>query len=329
MQETRRQTHLCLTTKNRRAVILLGGCLLGGGTSWFLGAQTVHVSVWSSEMDHSLESVLVFQSQSREAAQAYVHVFDDIQHQQIVEFNAAPSSGEAAPSPADSTASGDPQAKPTLDQVADTLIVRPLLTGAQSITAASGSVMDFLLVTQLFRAVKPKAYLIDAAATGSKDLESIAFRNPDDSTVLLTVNHAQSPISLEVFWRDRLFTYTEPAGAVAFFVWDPKSQLVSLVPSEARLSASGEGSLSIEAKCSQVSPLGIDLRCESRSFDCSIFPVRFSCGSDQNGVTLNLTVYSKDKSDMNRMKPGFVTVTATPDVGEPTSLRLPCCNAKQ
>jgi hypothetical protein len=37
----------------------------------------VSVSVWSSEMDHSLESVIVFQSQSRERTDAYIHVYDD------------------------------------------------------------------------------------------------------------------------------------------------------------------------------------------------------------------------------------------------------------
>jgi len=74
MKKTRKQTHLCLATKSRRAVILLVGCPLGGGTSRFLGAQTVSVSVRSSEMDHSLELVLIFQSQSREGAEAYIHV---------------------------------------------------------------------------------------------------------------------------------------------------------------------------------------------------------------------------------------------------------------
>ena len=185
--------------------------------------------------------------------------------------------------------------------------------------------MDYLLETQLFRAVKPKAYLIDAGATGSVDLESVAFKNPDDSHVLVTVNHAQTPLSFEVFWRERLLTYTQPAGAVTFFVWDPKSELVSLVPSEAQPSSSREGSVSIEAKCSLASPLGVDLRCESRSFDCSVFPVRFSCNSEENGVMLRLTVLSRD--NVNRPRQGFVTITATPDVGEPTALKLPCCGA--
>jgi len=61
MQETRKQTHPFHATKSRRAMILLMGCLLGGGSSRFIGAQTVSVSVWSSEIDHSLESVIVFQ----------------------------------------------------------------------------------------------------------------------------------------------------------------------------------------------------------------------------------------------------------------------------
>ena len=78
MQKTRKQTHPCQATKNCHAVILLMGCLLGGGTSRFVGAQTVNVSVRSSEIDHGMESVIVFQTQSRERTDAYIHVYDDI-----------------------------------------------------------------------------------------------------------------------------------------------------------------------------------------------------------------------------------------------------------
>jgi hypothetical protein len=323
MQKTRKQTYLCVATKSRRAAILLVGCLLGGGTSRFLGAQAVSVSVWSSEIDHSLESVLVFQSQGRERADAYIHVYDDVPGQQIAQIDVAAPSGNLAHPSGASAASRAQEAEPSMDQEADTLIVNPLLTGAETISSAPGSNIDFLLMTQLFMSVKPKAYRIFSGVTGSDDLESLAFRNPDGTYVLFTVNHSKSPVSLEAFWQDRLFTFTQAGSSIAIFDWDPKKQLVSLVPSEPRISAKGEGSVSVEAKCSNVSPLGIDLRCEGQTFYCSIFPVRFACNSQQRSVTLSVTVYSTGKNDTHRAKPGFVTITAAPDVGELTSLRVP------
>lgn len=326
IQLMRKQKHLRLATKNRMAVLLVV-CLLGGGACRFLGAQTVNVSVWSSEMDHSLESVLVFQSQSRVGAQANIRIYDDIPAQQIAELNMAPSSGYAAQPAAGSAASEALGAEPSLDREADTLIIYPLQSGAVTLRSAAGSSVDFLLMTQLFRAVKPKAYRILSGVTGSDDLESVAFRNPDGTYALFTVNHSKSPISLEVFWKDRLLTCTQPGGSVAIFDWDPKGPLVTLVPGASRISAAGEDYLSVEAKCSKESFLGIDLRCESQTLNCFIFPIRFTCNSHQKSVILSVAAYSKDKNDINRVKPGFVTITATPDVGEPTILRLPCCSA--
>jgi hypothetical protein len=241
-------------------------------------------------MDHSVESVVVFQSQSREKTDAKIQVYEDALAQQIATIDVARTSGDSAASKAS-------EAPPTMDEVADILIVNPLKAGAESIGSAPGSNFDFLLTAQLSRAVKPKAYRIASGVTGSDDLESLAFRNPDGTYVLFT----------------------------ALFAWDPKSQLVSLVPRESRNSA--KDSLSIEAKCSKLSPLGIDLRCESHAFQCSIFPVRFICNRQPGSVILSLTVYSAGENNLDRKKPGFVTITATPDVGEPTSLRVPCCSA--
>jgi len=327
MHMTRRHTQPCRATKRRRAMIFLMGCLLGGGGSPYLGAQTVNVSVWSSEIDHNLDSVIVFQSQSRERTDAYIHVYDDIPAQQIAEFKVAAPSGYAAQRPAVSGASGAAEAPPSIDQEADTLIVNPLKTGAEGIRSAPGSDKDSLLMTQFWNAVKPKAYRIESGVTGSDNLESLAFRNPDGTYVLFTVNHSKSPVSLEAFWKDRLFTYTQAGRSIAIFAWDPKSPLVSLVLRDPRISP--KGSVSVEARCSNMSPVGIDLRCESKNLYCSIFPVRFSCNSQQESVILSVTVDSTDENDTGDMKAGFVTITASPDVGEVTSLQVPCCSARR
>jgi hypothetical protein len=321
MQKTRKQTHPCQATKNCHAVILLMGCLLGGGTSRFVGAQTVNVSVWSSEIDHSLESVIGFQAQSRERTDAYIQVYDDIPAQQIAEFKVAAPSGHAAQPPGVSAAGSAEETPPSMDQEADALIVNPLKAGAEAIRPAPGSNIDSLLTTQFLTAVKPKAYRIASGVTGSDELESVAFRNPDGTYVLFTVNHSKSAVTLEAFWKDRMFTYSQAGKSIALFAWDPKSPLVSLVLRDPRISP--KGSVSVEAKCSNVSPMGIDLRCESQGSYCSIFPVRFNCNPQQESVILSVTVYSTDKKDADRLKPGFVTITASPDAGELTSLRVP------
>ncbi len=325
MQKTRKQTHLFLTTKSCRARILLVGCLLGGGTCRYLGAQAVDVAGWSSGIDHSLESVLVFQSQSSKEAEANVYIYGDILAQQIAGINVAAPGGNAAQPPGASNANGVVTVVPSLDQEADTLIVNPLQAGEKTLISAAGSDIDFMLMTQIFVTVKPKAYRIASGVTGSDNLESLAFRNPDGTYVLFTVNHSTSPVSLEVFWKNRVLTYTQAGNSIALFTWDPKSPLVSLIPNTPQLSA--KGFVSVQAICSNVSPLGIDLQCESKTYSCSVFPIRFNCNLQKENVILNVMVYSTDKNATDRMKPGFVTITADPDVGEPTTLRVSCCSA--
>ena len=301
------------------------GCLLGGGSSRFLGAQTVNVSVRSSEIDHGMESVIVFQTQSRERTDAYIHVYDDIPAQQIAELKVAAPSGHAARPPGVSDAIRAQEAPPSIDQEADTLIVNPLKSGAVAISSAPGSDIDSLLMTQLVKAVKPMAYRIASGVTGSRDLETVAFRNPDGTYVLFTVNHSKSAVSLEAFWKDRLFTYSQAGKSIAIFAWDPKSPLVSLVLRDPRISP--KGSVSVEAKCSNMSPIGIDLRCESQASYCSIFPVRFICNRQPGSVLISVTVVPIHENETDGMKPGFVTITAAPDVGEDTSLHVPCCGS--
>jgi hypothetical protein len=309
---------------SRSAGILVVSCLLGGGNCRFLGAQTVSVSVWSSEMDHSQESVIVFQSQSSEGTDAYIHVSDDILAQQIAEPHAA-LTGNAGERPGDSAGNGGVEVPPSMDQEADTVIINPLKSGAETIGSTRGSNTDFLLESQFFRVVKVKAYRIVSGVTGSDALESLAFRNPDGTHALFVVNHSKSAVSLEAIWKDRLFTFTQAGKSLAIYAWDPKSQLVSLVPKEAQIPA--KGSVFVEAKCSNVSPVGIDLGCESPSYYCSVSPVRFTCSSQQDSVMLSVTVDSTDENAAGHGKPGFVTITAAPDVGEPTSLRIPCLGA--
>ncbi|HEY0794289.1 MAG TPA: glycoside hydrolase family 30 beta sandwich domain-containing protein [Acidisarcina sp.] len=307
-----------MATKISRALVLIVACLFCEVSSSVLRAQSVHVSAWSSAIDHSLESGLVFQSQSREETDADIRVYDDILPQQIDHIEVGvPSGGPAATTPQ--------EAPPSVDQEADTLIVNPLMAGAKATSSASGSNIDFMLLTQFSRVVRPGTHRVACGVKGTSDIESLAFRNPDGTFVLFTVNHSKSSVSLEAFWKDRLFTYTQASSSIALFTWDPKSQLVSLVPRKPQSLA--KGSLTIEAKCSNPSPLSVDLQCESQALSCSIFPVRFTCDSQQDSVILSVTVRPTDKNDTRGIKPGVLTITATPDVGELTTLRVPCCSA--
>jgi hypothetical protein len=207
-----------------------------------------------------------------------------------------------------------------MDQEADNVIVNPLQTGAVAVHSAFGANIDFLLITQLSIAVRPMAYRMAAEVTGSRDVESLAFRNPDGTRVLFTVNHSKQPVSLEASWKERLLTYIQTGNSVALFVWNPKSQLVSLVAQKQQVSS--QDSFSLEAKCTQSSPLGIELRCESPALSCSVFPVYFTCDSQEDGVPLVVTVAPIDNTSAMGSKPVFVTITAAPDVGELTRLRV-------
>lgn len=293
-------------------LFLLVASLLAHGRS--LVAQSVHASVWSSTLDHSLESVVIFQSQSPKRAEATIHVYEELPAQQIASIGIEPPTEVP---PTDAYTKTHPPVDPPMDLEADAIIVNPLRTGAVDIISNSGKNIDFLLIMQLSQAVKPLAYRISAEVTGSKQIESVAFSNPDGTRVLFTVNHSETPMALKTFWKDRLFHFTQAGNSMAVFAWDPKSQLVSLDVQKPQHFT--ENTVSLGARCSQISPLGIDLRCESSAASCTVFPVYFTCDSDQASVPLTVTVRP---TDHNQHQPVFVTVTAAPDVGELTALKV-------
>ena len=56
--------------------------------------------------------------------------------------------------------------------------------------------------------------------TFSTSIQDVAFKNPDGSKVVVTLNTASSSQSFKIKWGGESFTYTLPAGAVATFVWN-------------------------------------------------------------------------------------------------------------
>jgi glucosylceramidase len=59
----------------------------------------------------------------------------------------------------------------------------------------------------------------------SGGLETVAFRNPDSSRVLLVLNNSRTPATYRVAWRGQAFTHSLLAGAVVTYKWTPASVL--------------------------------------------------------------------------------------------------------
>lgn len=96
--------------------------------------------------------------------------------------------------------------------------------GVVTIDSTSGAVtrnMEYYVLGHASRFVRPGAQRI-ASTPISQDVESVAFRNRDDgSLVLLVSNAAEQPRELSVAQSGRRFRTTLPRESVATFVWMP------------------------------------------------------------------------------------------------------------
>jgi glucosylceramidase len=68
--------------------------------------------------------------------------------------------------------------------------------------------------------VAPGAQRIGSSSYAG-DIETVAFRNPDGSIALITLNAATASRTFKVRSAGQSYTYTLPAGAVATFTWRP------------------------------------------------------------------------------------------------------------
>jgi glucosylceramidase len=59
-----------------------------------------------------------------------------------------------------------------------------------------------------------------ASNTVAGGIETVAFRNPDGSKVLIALNNSGSSNTFKVTWNGQSFNYTLPAGALATFKWN-------------------------------------------------------------------------------------------------------------
>jgi glucosylceramidase len=95
--------------------------------------------------------------------------------------------------------------------------------GVVTINSLSGAVtrnVEYYALAHASRFVRPGARRI-GSSTGVAGLESVAFRNPDTSTVLIVVNTATEERRFAVRWAGKGLVYTLPAGAVATFTLAP------------------------------------------------------------------------------------------------------------
>ena len=68
--------------------------------------------------------------------------------------------------------------------------------------------------------VLPGAVRVASTCDRRDHVESVAFRNPDASLVLIVLNPWDEPRPFRVGCSDGAFSYRLPAGAVATFRWD-------------------------------------------------------------------------------------------------------------
>jgi glucosylceramidase len=93
--------------------------------------------------------------------------------------------------------------------------------GVVTIDSKTGAVtrnLEYYILAHASRFVAPGAVRIEAGRE-PKDLNTVAFRNTDGSTVVLAVNRGKQVRAVPVRDGKRFFTYSLPPGGVATFVW--------------------------------------------------------------------------------------------------------------
>lgn len=93
--------------------------------------------------------------------------------------------------------------------------------GVVTIDSATGAIsrtVDYYALGHLSRFVAPGAVRIEAGPA-PKNLNTVAFRNKDGSTVVVAVNRAEGARTVSVREGQKTFSYDLPTGGVATFVW--------------------------------------------------------------------------------------------------------------
>lgn len=78
--------------------------------------------------------------------------------------------------------------------------------------------VEYYTMGHLSKVVAPGAYRI-ASNTYDGLIETVAFRNPDGSKVLVVLNSSSDSVGFDVQWRGEYFSYDLPRQSVATFTW--------------------------------------------------------------------------------------------------------------
>lgn len=86
---------------------------------------------------------------------------------------------------------------------------------------------DYFSIGHASKFVIPGAYRIASTSYQYQGLESVAFKNPDGSKVLIVSNTSFSDKSFNAHWGNQGFFYSLPGGTTATFTWEGEQPTVS------------------------------------------------------------------------------------------------------
>jgi glucosylceramidase len=81
--------------------------------------------------------------------------------------------------------------------------------------------VDYYVIGQATKFVLPGAVRIASDEPAGTQLKDVAFRNPNGTVVLYTVNNGTASQDIRIGFHGKKLATTLPAGAVATFVWKP------------------------------------------------------------------------------------------------------------
>jgi glucosylceramidase len=79
--------------------------------------------------------------------------------------------------------------------------------------------VDFTALGHASRFVAPGAFRIESSTFEQERLESVAFRNPDGSIVLMVLNGGNAAVTFNFNWKNKYASYHLDPAAVATFRW--------------------------------------------------------------------------------------------------------------
>jgi len=84
--------------------------------------------------------------------------------------------------------------------------------------------VDFTALGHASKFVEPGAFRIDSSTLEQDRLESVAFRNPDSSIVLIVLNGGTTAATFNLSWKDKYASYHLEPAAVATFRWSSQEK---------------------------------------------------------------------------------------------------------